>query len=131
MSGLTVELLEGKRRGRRSTRWQDRFAEIADRLVAAHGTPPLGNLDDPVQEIFYILLSAKTADRHYRRTHAALTSCFPTLRSLADASVTRIYKCIRSGGFGNAKAGRLKRIAQALTHKLGPDPSAALRAMPA
>jgi endonuclease III len=131
MSGLTVELRGGKPRRGRSARWQARFGAIADRLVAACGTPALGNFDDPVQEIVYILLSAKTADRGYRKTHAALTARFPTLRALADAPVKQIYRCIRAGGFGNAKAERLRRIARILLAELGEDPSTRLREMSA
>ena len=131
MSSLTVELLEGRPRRRRKPRWEARFTEIADRLVAAHGVPALGNRDDPVEEIFYILLAAKTADRHYRRTHTALTARFPTLPDLAGAPLGRIYDCIRGGGFGNAKAGRLKSIAQILLQKFGGAPAAGLRAMSA
>jgi endonuclease III len=99
--------------------------------VAAYGTPPLGNFEDPVQEIVYILLSAKTAERGYRRTHDALTARFPTLRALAEAPVKQIYRSIRAGGFGNAKAERLRRIARILLAELGEDPSAALRKMSA
>jgi endonuclease III len=114
MSGLTVELLEGKRRKQRHVRWPAIFAEVANRLVAAYGEPALGNFADPVQEIFYILLSAKTADAQYRRTHAALTTRFPRLSDLAAASASEVLACIRSGGFGRAKADRLTRIAKKL-----------------
>lgn len=130
MSALTVELLEGKARKRRASRWHARFAEIADRLVSAYGMPGLGNFDDPVQEIFYILLSAKTADGQYRRTYAALSSRFPTLRDLAAAPEKEIAKCILFGGMANVKAYRLKRIAKKLSD-LGEAPSGRLREMTA
>lgn len=129
MSSLTVELMGGKRRRPRAAgRWQSRFGKIADRLVAAHGTPSLGNFEDPVKEIFYILLSAKTADAQYRRTFAALTEQFPTLRDVAEADAAKIKKSIFEGGFATAKADRLKRIATSLL-TLGDDPAAALRRM--
>lgn len=131
MSGLTVELLEGKPRKRRPTRWSAKFEEIADRLVAAYGVPTLGNYSDPVQEIFYILLSAKTADGQYRRTNAAILSRFPTLRQLSEAPQEEIVKCIKSGGIGNLKATRIKQIASTLIEDFGDRPSAHLRRLSA
>lgn len=48
--------------------WPARLAVVTDRLAAEYGTPSLGNFRDPVREVFYILLSAKTADAQYRWT---------------------------------------------------------------
>ncbi len=131
MSELTVQLLEGQRRRRQAVVWPKRFEQIAAKLVALHGVPSLGNFDDPVQEIVYILLSSKTADAQYRRTHAMLTAQFPSLQQLAEAPRAKIAKCIESGGLGNAKADRLKRIARTLITRLGSDPAARLRQMSA
>ena len=77
MSSLSAQLL-GVRRLRHSP-WMARWAEITRRLILTHGTPTLGNFRDPVKEIFYILLSAKTADAQYRATHKALVRAYPTL----------------------------------------------------
>lgn len=131
MSGLTVELLEGRPSKRRPTKWWARFGVIADRLVAAYGTPVLGNQPDPIDEIFYILLAAKTTDVLYRRTHAALRSRFPTVDQLCNASVEEIARCIQGGGIGNLKASRIHRIANTITAELGNDPSGKLKRMTA
>lgn len=66
------------------------MAEIADRLAATHGSPTLGNWRDPIREIFYIVLSARTTDRQYRKTYRALRC--PRLMGLAIArdSATRV-----------------------------------------
>ncbi len=97
--------------------------------MATHDTPTLGNYSDPVEEIFYILLSAKTADAQYRRTHAALTARFPTLRDLAAARPGRIASCIAAGGMANVKADRIKGTARKLLDDLGEAPADTLRAM--
>ena len=130
MSALTVSLLGGGRSRSRLRKWPKRFAEIANRLVAAYGTPTLGNHDDPVREIFYIVLSAKTTDAQYRRTHAALMARFPTLADLSGASVEEIAECIAGGGLANKKAAQLGQMAAKLLD-LGDDPASSLRAMPA
>ena len=130
MSGLTTTLLGGRPSERRSGRWLVLFHQIATRLTNCYGTPTLGDLADPVQEIFYILLSSKTSDGQYRRTYAALAARFPRLIDLAEASLRDIRACIHTGGLARAKANRLKRIARILV-KLGPDPSESLRSMSA
>ena len=109
--------------------WQERFREIANRLVKAYGVPLLGNLEDPVQEIFYIVLSAKTSDSQYRRTHALLMKRFPSLLSMVKARIPAIVGCIVGGGLANKKATQVKRIAARLTKDLGSDPAKALRGM--
>ena len=69
MSTLSARILDVRRNPR--SKWPALWAEVADRLVAEHGVPSLGNFRNPVKEIFYILLSAKTADSQYRRTNRA------------------------------------------------------------
>jgi endonuclease III len=93
--------------------------------------PSLGNLNDPVQEIFYIVLSAKTTDAQYRRTHAELAAKFRDLAALARARLKAIVRCIAGGGLANKKARQVKRIAARLIADLGDDPAASLRRMSA
>ncbi|MBX3398113.1 MAG: hypothetical protein KF873_05190 [Gemmataceae bacterium] len=83
MSATTARLLRTRRRN--SSPWRELFAEVADRLVAEHGVPSLGNFRDPVKEIFYIVLSARTTDAQYRLTHRNLMRAYPTLPELAKA----------------------------------------------
>jgi endonuclease III len=131
MSDLTLGLLGRKPRLPHRKKWLEKFRVIADRLFAAHGLPTLGNYDDPVQEIFYIVLSAKTADVQYRRTHGLLTEKFSDLTSLANAPVKKIVRCIAGGGLANKKAGQVKRIASVLTADFGENLSNKMRQMSA
>ena len=123
MSALTGELLGCGRTRRRPSVWTKRFAAVADRLVAAHGIPALGNFRDRVREIFYILLSAKTTDNQYRRTFQALAARFPSLSDLAAAEVADILSCIASGEVANKKASQIQRTAAALLSAAGPKPA--------
>jgi hypothetical protein len=66
MSKLTVELVPASKIPSRRRHWQGIFATVADRLMVVYGMPSLGNLRDPVREIFYIVLSARTTDGQYR-----------------------------------------------------------------
>lgn len=129
MSKLTVELLSSRLRTR--SRWRERFNVIADRLVAAHGVPSLGNFLDPVREIFYIVLSARTTDAQYRRTYRALRRRFPNLTDLAAAKDRDVIPCIVGGGLANKRASQVRRIAARLVAELGKAPAKRLREMAA
>jgi len=109
--------------------WVERFALVADRLVAEHGLPRLGNYRDPVREIFYIMLSAKTADAQYRTTERLLNRRFPTVADLANGQLADIRRCILSGGLA-AKRSRTLRAAARQLLRLGPRPSAVLKRLP-
>lgn len=127
MSRLTAELLGLQVRGR--SPWRERFAVVADRLVEAYGVPTLGNFRNPVKEIFYILLSAKTADAQYRVTHRRLLEKFPTLTDLAKARIPSVRKCIESGGLAATRAKQIIRLAKMLHSAGGKNPARYLRAL--
>ena len=80
------------------------MGEVARRLVAEYGRPTLGNYRDPVKEIFYILLSARTTDLLYRKAHRRFFSEFPDVSALANASVRRVMRCIDRAGLGRKRA---------------------------
>ena len=101
-------------RPRRKSPWVERLAVVAERLKAEYGVPGLGNFRDPVKEIFYILLSAKTTHAQYRATHRNLWNTYPKLSDLANASIPEIRKCILSGGLAGKRARQIRRTARAL-----------------
>lgn len=109
--------------------WTTRFALVADRLVAAHGVPRLGNFRDPVKEIFYILLSAKTTDAQYRKTHRRLWTKYPDLAELARARIRDIRQCIESGGLAAKRALHVRLTARLLLEKGGANPAKYLKSL--
>lgn len=109
--------------------WPSRLAVVADRLHVEYGTPSLGNFRDPVREVFYILLSAKTADARYRETFRTLFARFRTLDQLAAAPVADIRECIASGGLADKRAPQIKRTAAALQAAGGRRPNRFLRSL--
>ncbi|MHB1425687.1 MAG: endonuclease III domain-containing protein [Gemmataceae bacterium] len=131
MSLLTIQLVPASKVPARRAHWLQVFAAVADRLLAAYGVPSLGNLRDPVREIFYIALSARTTDIQYRKTYRALRCKFPTLTALAAASVEDILSCIADGGLANKRAAQLRGIAEQLLTRFGEAPSRRLRRMSA
>jgi len=129
MSALTVALLNRKP-PRNVRRWQKTLAEVAGILVPMYGAPNLGNYRDPVREIYYILLSAKTTEGLYRAAYRRLWRRFPTLGEIAGATVAQIQSCIEGAGLGAKRALQAKQIAQQLLADFGPCPQRDLRRMP-
>jgi DNA (cytosine-5)-methyltransferase 1 len=69
-----------------------RLREVARLLAATYGTPRLGNLTDPVDELVYIILSRKTYEQAYQRSFALLRA--------RPATVSRL---VASGGLSTKK----------------------------
>ena len=112
LSSLTSSLIGSTDVSHDATRWRRRFRAIERRLVVAYGLPRLGNFRDPVREVFYIVLSARTTDGQYRETERRLRAAFPTLAKLAAGRIDCIRRCIISGGLANRRAAQVKRIAK-------------------
>jgi len=111
----------------RQTHWRGVFGQVCNRLVTAYGRPTLGNYRDPVREILYIVLSAKTTERLYQRAYRGLKRRYKTLPQLADADIAGIEDCIRGAGLAKKRAPQIQKLAQKLIADLGPNPSRKLR----
>src|SRR5262249_25439057 len=59
--------------------------EIARILAILHGTPDLGNKQDPTDELVYILLARHTREGAYQQAYEALKRRFATWDELLDA----------------------------------------------
>jgi endonuclease III len=89
-----------------------RIRSIARRLELAYGTPDLGNVSDPVGEIFFALLSTRTAPSNYLKAFAALRRRFKNWRQLAVVPPSRVSTTIRRCGLYRRKARALTQIAR-------------------
>src|SRR4051812_29361847 len=129
MSQLTSTLM-GLRVTRTANKWPPMLARITDRLVAEYGTPTLGNFSDPIKEIFYILLSARTNERLYQRAHSRLFTAYPRIELLAAADVADVLECVKGAGLGVKRAKQIIGIATSLSG-LGKNAKKRLRSMSA
>jgi len=128
MTVATERLLNTMRRPRRSV-WLSRFRIIHRLLVREYGVPSLGNYRDPVKEIVYIVLSAKTTEVLYRRASRQLWASFPSARAVAAAPIDDLVTCIGNAGLGNKRGLQLKRICSRLCTDMGPRPARRFRRM--
>jgi endonuclease III len=109
--------------------WSGYLAKITDRLVAEYGTPSLGNFKDPIKEVFYILLSARTTELLYQRAHRNLFERFPRIDLLAAADPKDVWDCIQVAGLGEKRASQIIKTAERLASDLGKSPKRRLRTM--
>ncbi len=77
--------------------------ELARILALIHGTPRLGNKQDPVDELVYIILARKTPEKAYTDTFDALKQRFERWEDLLEVSDPVIAKIINSGGLPGKK----------------------------
>jgi len=88
--------------------------ELARILAAIHGSPRLGNKEDPVDELVYIILARKTREDAYQRTFETLKGRFPTWDDLLACAPRQVSRLIHGGGLEEKKTqsllGALRRL---------------------
>jgi len=93
--------------------------EVARILAAVHGTPRLGNRDDPVDELVYIIMSRKTPEKAYQTAFNALKSEFPVWDRLLNAPREKVEKLVYSGGLAGKKTDTLYAALGTLRERFG------------
>lgn len=88
-------------------------------LHVRYGSPHLGNQRDPLDELFFILLSLKTSHRTYEETFEHFKKQFHPWRRLLDADADEVQAHIRRGGLGTIKAKAFIDIAARLKSDFG------------
>lgn len=87
---------------------------VARRLSARYGDPRLGNKSQALDELVFILLSAKTAEPSYLRTYAGLHAAFPNWFAILDVPRDRVRAVLRPGGLAKKKERQLRSVLQRL-----------------
>ena len=127
MSQQTAALMG--RSHRRQPKWPSVLSKVTDLLSAEYGTPSLGNFRDPIKEIFYILLSARTTETLYKRAHQELFRRFPKVELLAEATIDEITSCVDVAGLGRKRSLQILELAQQLVSDYGRSPGRKLRTL--
>ncbi len=101
----------------------DKLAEDLHRLTTvlsmAHGNPDLGNKEDPVDELVYIILSRRTREGSYQGDFERLKESFSSWESLADAGQEELERLLYSSGFSGKKARTIKKALRTLIETFG------------
>lgn len=106
-----------------------RASRIVERLAACYGTPRLGNKDDPLDELVYILLSQMTTSPSYSRVYDRLDGAVETWDGVLSMRQHRLVSLIADAGLSRQRAPRLKAILRRIRSDLGEVSMDALREM--
>src|ERR671913_72879 len=88
------------------------------RLTALRGLQ-MEEQDDPFKILIGTILSARTRDENTTKVVKMLFARFRTPDDIASADIDEIKKLIRSIGFYNVKAERIKQVSQIIVSKFG------------
>lgn len=91
------------------------LSRVDELLEVAYRSSDLGNFDDPLEEVVYILLSKQTRESVYRRLYVTLRRQYPTWTALACAQESTLEGLLKPGGFQKQRAEQLLRILCAVT----------------
>ena len=98
---------------------QSRLRAVIARLEVDYGSPRLGNRQDPLDELFFILLSLKTSHRTYEEIYRRFRERFAPWEQLLEVKPEEITAHIRKGGLGSIKARAFVEIAKRLQKDFG------------
>lgn len=90
------------------------FARIDELLEARYRSADLGNLDDPLAETVYILLSLQTQEPVYRRLFEELRRQYPRWLDVLAAPEKELALLLHPGGFGRQRSAKLKKLLAAV-----------------
>jgi DNA (cytosine-5)-methyltransferase 1 len=90
------------------------LARIDELLEARYRSADLGNLDDPLAETVYILLSQQTQEPVYRRLFVELRRRYPLWLDVLAAPETDLVQLLQPGGFFRQRAAKLKKLLAAV-----------------
>ena len=89
---------------------RERLPLVLRRLNRSYGRPAHARRGDPLDSLIGTVLSQNTTDANSHRAFAELKARFPSWRQVLAARPQQIAAAIRSGGLGDIKARRIKRI---------------------
>ena len=93
---------------------------VCERLEAADGRPRLGNPRGPVDDLFYVIISNRTAPGKAGRIFRALRQRFRPWDTIADSSVAEVKRILWPAGLAQKKATQVTGIVGRLKSDFGP-----------
>lgn len=96
-----------------------RLRQVTEILVAAHGTPDLGNVTDPLEELIYLLIAQRTRIGLARDICVTLKRQYSSPESILAAPPEELTKLLTSGGRGTLRARAIRELLQAVKEREG------------
>ena len=92
---------------------------VSKKLISLYGSPRLNNKEDPIDELYFILLSQMTTGPSYERVFAQLRESVDSWDDLVEMSLPQLAEIVSEAGLVNQKAPRIIQIAQKLKSDFG------------
>jgi endonuclease-3 len=108
----------------------DRLPLLVARLERSYGPFSHARRGDPLDSLIGTVLSQNTTDVNSGRAFARLKQRFPTWQAVLAARPRDIARAIRSGGLGDIKSRRIKRILRRIAEDRGKADLSFLRRTP-
>ncbi|WP_074314534.1 hypothetical protein [Singulisphaera sp. GP187] len=100
---------------------------VCDALEIAYGRPRLGNPEDPLDDLIYIILSNKTSSIVSKRLYVQLKQGFESWDELLRSSVGQLREILRPGGLSEIKSLQIRALLAAISRDFGACDLAALK----
>jgi len=92
---------------------------VCNVLEQTYGRPRLGNPEDPLDDLVYVLLSNKSAPERAQKAYAALKARFAVWDDVSDHELPHVIELLRPTGFATKRAGQLLGIFRKLKEDFG------------
>lgn len=92
---------------------------VSARLSSQYGDPRHYNKSDPLDELIFIILSAKTAEASYLRTYDALKNAFDDWFHILDTPRGSVAHIISSGGLSDKKEAQIRALLDDIKERTG------------
>lgn len=96
-----------------------RVRTICAALERTYGNPRLGNLDDPLDELVFIILSTRTQEQSFARTFERTKAKFPSWEGLNLDDLPALEESLRPNGLGELKARQIVNSLAAIRARFG------------
>ena len=91
-----------------------------DRILdVLYGTPDLGNVSDPLDELIYLTIAQRTRISTAMKIYMELKNRFSDLEDILTASENELKSVVSTGGRGNLRVRAIKEILSAVKEKTG------------
>jgi endonuclease III len=113
----------------RLARCHAKVRRLTARLAEQHGTPELGNLQDPLDEAIYILITYQTDVPRARAVFDALKRRYASWSALASADASEVEEILRPSGFQKSRCRIIRHLLHTVLTTFGEYSLNALRTM--
>jgi endonuclease III len=91
-----------------------RVLRLAERLERAYGRPDHGNLEDPLDEAIYIVLTYQTGIDREQAVWQALRAAYPSWDEVLRTREAELAQVLKPSGFHRTRAPTIKRLLRAV-----------------